>query len=164
MCMQQHSFIPGICTCTAVLTFSHFINTTVNKQHIVAWRSHGLRKAFDTICNAKLFEKVRILWCWWKRASIFRELFSRTWTASIVVINKCRCAFTGVICGVRGASVLGPIRFSLFVNDQPQALQSTKDLMYADDTALLSSGDSLLTLRDVISRQFAIMNGLEKTG
>lgn len=53
---------------------------------------------------------------------------------------------------------MGPILFSLYVNDLPLALKIAKVLMYADDTALLYSSNSLPSLQDVISKEMAIIN------
>ena len=58
-----------------------------------------------------------------------------------------------VTCGVPQGSVLGPILFALYVNDFPRVLQSSKALMYADDTVILFTGSSLETLQYTVSNE-----------
>lgn len=50
---------------------------------------------------------------------------------------------------------MGPILFSLYVNDLPSALKSSKSVIYADDTALLFSGKSLSELQSTINSELS---------
>lgn len=60
----------------------------------------------------------------------------------------------GITCGIPQGTVLGPMLFSLYINDLPSAL-SRKTIVYADDTALLFRGNSLCTLKKEITAELA---------
>ena len=48
-----------------------------------------------------------------------------------------------ITCGVPQGSILGPLFFLLYINDLPRCLNKTKPRMFADDTNLTASGDSV---------------------
>jgi hypothetical protein len=46
---------------------------------------------------------------------------------------------------------LGPLFFLLYVNDLPQCLNKTKSRLFADDTNLTATGDSITDLEAVVN-------------
>lgn len=53
------------------------------------------------------------------------------------VVDKCS-SFASCPTGVPQGSILGPILFSVYINDLPQAFPGVNVIMYADDTVLFT--------------------------
>ena len=54
-------------------------------------------------------------------------------------------------CGIPQDSILGPQFFLLYINDLPHCLSKTKPRLFADDTNLTASGDSIPYLENVVN-------------
>ena len=64
--------------------------------------------------------------------------------------SKCRT----ISCGVPQGSNLGPILFSLYVNDLPNCLKSTSASMFADDTNLTASDSTITELHNKLNNDY----------
>ena len=48
-----------------------------------------------------------------------------------------------ITCGIPQGSILGPLLFTLYINDLPNCLNHTTPRMFADDTSLTAAGETL---------------------
>ena len=94
------------------------------------------RKAFDLVDHKILLKKLSVYKCSNLTLSWFSSNLSNR--SQIVTVNGIRSEKETVSCGIPQGSILGPLLFSLFINDLHLTLKevvSAVDL-YADDTTI----------------------------
>lgn len=99
-----------------------------------------LRKAFDTIDRTILFQKLERYGIRGHSLDWFKSLL--TDRTQSVRINEHVSQPRNINVGIPQGSALGPLLFSLYINDIYKSCDLPKTLLFADDTALVFTGDT----------------------
>jgi hypothetical protein len=110
-----------------------------------------LRKAFDTCNHDILIKKLRKIGVANMELNWFISYLSgRT---QFVYLNGIESNKLEIKKGVPQGSILGPLLFLIYINDLPEC-SALIALLFADDTTLLASGDSLQELVSLVNLEF----------
>lgn len=138
---MQSGFRQGHSTVTAVTVVTNDILNGLDNKKSCAAIFIDLSKAFDTVDHHHLLERLQITGF---SSTVLRwfsnDLSGRT---QCIVIDNYTSSSLEVTMGVPQGSVLGPILFSLYINDLGRELQQAKVHLYADDTILYTTASSV---------------------
>ena len=100
-----------------------------------------LKKAFDTVDHEIVLKKLEIYGIRGPALSLLRSYLAN---------HTQKCQINGSIsseriikCSVPQGSILGPLLFLIYINDLPNCLSRTKPRLFADDTNLTATGESI---------------------
>ena len=131
---DQSGFRKGHSTGSCLVDFLGNIYTNIDKGNLCGVLFLDLKKAFDMVDHSILTSKLRnygiksgtVKW-------ITSYLCGRLQVTKVGWEISCPST---VDCGIPQGSILGPLSFTIYVNDLPKAVTSSKINLYADDTAL----------------------------
>ena len=137
----------------AISMYHAFTNITENMKKALDGGNIGcgvfvdLQKAFDTVDHQILqlnhYGIRGVSNDWFKSYLSNRNQY--------VSINGFDSALTSINCGAPQGSVLGPLLFSLHINDLNQAIKFCKVHHFADDTNLLCLSNSIKKLNKLVN-------------
>ncbi len=152
----QSGFRPMFSTDTALTYLGDKIRFNMDKGLFTGVVLLDLQKAFDTVDHSILISKLRAIGAdnivikWFSSYLCDRKQF--------VDIHGTYSSEEEISCGVPQGSILGPLLFTMYVNDMSSAV--TCDLcLYADDSMLLVRGKDVKQLERILENE---MNEISK--
>uniref|UniRef100_A0A6V7HLT2 Reverse transcriptase domain-containing protein n=1 Tax=Bracon brevicornis TaxID=1563983 RepID=A0A6V7HLT2_9HYME len=131
---RQTGFRPGYGTQSAVTWFADEVRRGIDAHHITVAVFLDFSKAFDSVVHDKLLFKLHALGFSESAIKWFHSyLFGRQ---QAVDVDTKRSQWRDVVLGVPQGSVLGPLLYSLYVNDLPSSLHHCEHVSFADDTVI----------------------------
>ena len=147
---HQYGFRQKHSTQQAIITLVDKIITSLDKGDIVISVFLDLKKAFDTVDLHILLEK---LYTYGIRGHIIKWFESYLYDRSQYVIYNNEYSETHPI----KLSTLGPLLFIIYVNDICNISNFLFNIMYADDTSVLLSGDDLKDLTCLLNKELELL-------
>ena len=134
---NQYGFRPKHCTEYAALELVDRIINHMDKNEVPINIFLDLAKAFDTIDHNILLHKLRFYGLDGASLLLFESYLSNR--RQYVEIDEMQSETLLVKIGVPQGSILGPLLFTIYINDFPQVSNIFNFIMYADDTTLSST-------------------------
>lgn len=122
---------------TALLDVTETIRSAVDNGKTVLLTLLDHTKAFDLVNHHVLLDKLKFIFQFANTSARLIESYLRDRTQS-VVYNNTSSEFLPISSGVPQGSVLGPLLFSLYINDLPSVIRNSRIHMYADDVQLIT--------------------------
>lgn len=152
---HQSGFRTNHSTIAATSLILNDIVSAVDDHKYCAALFVDLSKAFDTVDHSLLLERLSSIGCDPIAQRWFHNYLSGR--QQCVKAGNAQSAFLMLTKGVPQGSVLGPILFTIYINDIVQALNTCRVHLYADDTILYCWADSIQLVIDKLQFSFGIL-------
>lgn len=138
----QSGFRSKHSTTTALLKVHDDLLKIIDRKGVAFLLFIDFSKAFDRVSHSKLINKLSLKYNFSIEAAKLIQSYLTGRTQS-VFSNFTLSSPVDIISGVPQGSILGPILFSLFINDLPSVLKNCMIHIFADDVQLYLASNSL---------------------
>lgn len=145
---RQFGFREGLSTEDAIAFLTSKLYDSLDKSKPALVIFLDLAKAFDTVCHKKLLHRLQD---YGFRGNIFNLLKSYLSNRVQYVKIENEISFPKIVqYGVPQGTVLGPILFTIYMNNVLQLNISGTMVSFADDTAILYTSDTWTNLKNIV--------------
>ena len=131
---QQYGFRPNHSTEYAAVKLVDYISNKMDDHKIPGTIFIDLSKAFDTLSYDILLYKLKFYGISGVEYKLLSSYLSNR--KQYVMFNNKNSEFTEIRTGVPQGSILGPLLFSIYINDLITVSNKLNFIMYADDTTI----------------------------
>ncbi len=153
----QAGFRKGHSTGTCLLDFVDNLFANIDRGMTCGVLFLDLRKAFDTVDHKILLTKLCKYGLKWNAVKWIESYLEGR--QQVTKIDGEISPPASVTYGVPQGSILGPLLFTIYVNDIPKCIHNAKINLYADDTAIAVHG---LTIEEVLFKLESVMTTVSK--
>lgn len=149
----QFGFRPNFSSDLALIEFTDYLKHSIDLGFFAGAVFVDFSKAFDTINHAILYSKLDSYGICGPTLTLIRNyLLNRS---QVVLVGDSYSKSNTINQGVPQGSILGPLLFLLYINDLPKCLNSSRCILYADDTTIFSSDSDLYNLLKELNKDAA---------
>ena len=146
----QSGFRGSYSTDTCLIYLTDYIRSQMAAGKYTGMVLLDLQKAFDTVDHGILCNKLQAMGVHSDSVKWFKSYLSDR--QQIVSVNQVESKPMNISCGVPQGSILGPLLFLCYVNDMSSSVNCNL-LLYADDSALFTSGKDPKVISESLSKE-----------
>ena len=147
----QFGFRKGYSTEQAILEITENFKSAIDNGKITCGLLLDLSKAFDTVNHQILIDKLCKYGIGGTPLAWFTDYLSNR--QQYVKIGNTESDLLTLTCGVPQGSTLGPLLFILYINDMPNCSKKLSFRIFADDTNVFYSSNSIDDIEKVMNEE-----------
>ena len=148
----QSGFKPGHFTELSLLNTTNKWIINIDKKNFNLTLFLDLRKAFDTVDHDILLDKLKYYGVEGKHLACFESYLSNC--TQYCSVDGHDSELRKNLAGIPQGSSLGPLLFSIYINDLPSIFENNESSLFADDTNLLTSDEISSNAQQKLNKDF----------